>query len=322
MLYLAERAAAETANGGGQQCWGAILKGDEGRGCDPAFMRGRRHMKNKFCNHCNGKRGDLYLPATRVRGLPESMHGFLVNSSEGGVWSVAPAALGSARFRVINNTAGCCMPRLIIFEQAPPALQWGYQWADLPSDWISGNFVHLYVSRGTLVPSADRKKRPAPPPTLPHGIPSLPGGSLVAPSAHMSTEPPATVLSYHHPPPASQPYTPSGAPVQAPPPVYGHHPHQPYSVTPGGHPAHPGHHGHTGHPSHPPPHPSTLPPHPSTLPPHPSTLPPHPSTLPPHPAGYGHYAQSHHAHMARMTRLSPRRNCRRRAGSTRVKGDR
>jgi hypothetical protein len=54
-------------------------------------------MKNKFCDLCNGKRGDLFLPLNRVRGLPPSMHEILVNSSEGGVWSVVPSALGNAR---------------------------------------------------------------------------------------------------------------------------------------------------------------------------------------------------------------------------------
>ena len=90
----------------GCQCWGGILKCDHGRGCDPFFRRGRRHMKNKFCMQCNGKRGELYLPISRVRGLPEALHDIVTNSSEGGVWSKAPTALGAnVLFRVINNTA-------------------------------------------------------------------------------------------------------------------------------------------------------------------------------------------------------------------------
>ena len=120
------------------------------------------HRKNKFCLNCNGKRGDLFVNVARVRGLPANMEELVVNSSEGGVWSVSPHQLGSARFRVINNTAGCCQPRLIIFESQPPTLQWGLQWAPIPPDWVHGNMLHLYVSRGTLVPAADRKRaRPA-----------------------------------------------------------------------------------------------------------------------------------------------------------------
>ena len=154
------------------------------------------------------------------------MHDMIVNSSEGGVWSVAPTALGSMRFRVINNTAvsaqdlahsmiarepgrpaptparvvrtraqgarsctlsnrprparvrsrpgalpnadrccvvwwwqGCCTPRLIIFEEAAPnTLPWGLEWAPLPPEWHTDNMIQLSVSRGTLVPAADRKK--------------------------------------------------------------------------------------------------------------------------------------------------------------------
>ena len=26
------------------ECWGAALRGDDGRDCDPCFKRGRRHM--------------------------------------------------------------------------------------------------------------------------------------------------------------------------------------------------------------------------------------------------------------------------------------
>ena len=53
------------------------------------------HRKNKFCVVCGGKRGSLILPASRVRGLPESLHDTLTNSSKGGVWTAAPETLGS-----------------------------------------------------------------------------------------------------------------------------------------------------------------------------------------------------------------------------------
>ena len=69
----------------------------------PPRLRPRR--KNKFCVFCNGKRGDLHVSAARVRGLPEQLHDLVMNSSEGGVWSVAANTLGEARFRVVNNTA-------------------------------------------------------------------------------------------------------------------------------------------------------------------------------------------------------------------------
>lgn len=84
----------------------------------PALPR----RKNKFCMHCNGKCGDLYLPVARVCGLKEELHDVLVNSSESGVWSAAPAALGSARFRVINNTAVSII-LVAILPPPPPSPQ-------------------------------------------------------------------------------------------------------------------------------------------------------------------------------------------------------
>ena len=77
------------------------------------------------------------------------------------MWSVSSNTLGDARFRVINNTAACCLPRLVIFEKEAPELQWGLSWVPLPPNWVVGGEVHLCVSRGTLVPVADRKKLPA-----------------------------------------------------------------------------------------------------------------------------------------------------------------
>ena len=140
------------------QCWGGVLKADGGQGCDPLFSRGRRHMKNKFCTQCNGKRGELYLPLTRVRGVPESLHDVLVNSSDGGVWSRAPNVFGNVSFRLINNTVGCSLPRIIIFEQESPALPGEAEWVALPDEWKLGEYLHVYVSRGTLVPAFDRKR--------------------------------------------------------------------------------------------------------------------------------------------------------------------
>jgi hypothetical protein len=143
-LYLAppaERPRDPTARmmyeTGEVECWGGVLKNDAGAGCDSNFRRGRRHMcascyctcprltsvqyslsiavvrrtcavcrKNKFCDFCRGRHGrGLELPAERVRGLPEILDETVINSSDGGVWSIAPTVLRDARFRVINNTA-------------------------------------------------------------------------------------------------------------------------------------------------------------------------------------------------------------------------
>ena len=122
--------------------------------CPPCFCRfASSFRKNKFCGFCGGKRGSLFLPASRVRGVPESLHETLVNSSKSGLWSTHPQLLHGAKYRVINNTAGCSLPRLIIFESEAPPPIWGKGWVPLGSEWIGGGFIRLCVSRGTLVPA-------------------------------------------------------------------------------------------------------------------------------------------------------------------------
>ena len=71
----------------------------------PRISLARR--KNKFCEVCRGRSrtGGVLIPASRVRGLPADLDDVVLNSPEGGVWSVAPAVLRDARYRVINNTA-------------------------------------------------------------------------------------------------------------------------------------------------------------------------------------------------------------------------
>jgi len=146
-------------NGG---CWGGQLKGEIrilNQPCAATFIRGRGHLKNKVCDMCNGKKADLVLPASRVCGLPMPLHDAFINSSDSGVWTQADEALGGGKFRVVNNTATCVPPRLIIFSDEPPRLQW----APIPAEWIDGDEMKLFVSKGTLVPVAERKKAPPDP---------------------------------------------------------------------------------------------------------------------------------------------------------------
>jgi len=102
------------------------------------------------------------LPLARLRAMPEVFANILVNSSEGGVWTAAHDVLGPARFRVVNNTAGCTGPRLLIFEHtAPPALLLNgarVPWAALPDEWRGGaeETLRFVVSRGTLIPDVER----------------------------------------------------------------------------------------------------------------------------------------------------------------------
>ena len=139
-------------------CWGSSIKNDGGKSCDPDFLRGRRHMKNKFCWYCTD--GDLYVESTRVLGLPEELYDTVINSSTGGVWSRCEETFGTEdRFRVINNTAGCRSPRLIIWERSIPSLPDGLQWVPIPLEWSIDGYMHLSISRGTLVPTKRKHQR-------------------------------------------------------------------------------------------------------------------------------------------------------------------
>lgn len=133
-------------------CWGSFIKADHGNSCDPNFVRGRRHMKNKFCWYCTD--GDLHVEASRVRGMPECLFDSVINSCKGGVWSTCEEVFGTQdRFRVVNNTAGCRAPRLIIFEQRVPTPPNGADWIPMPPEWATNGIMYLAVSRGTLIPT-------------------------------------------------------------------------------------------------------------------------------------------------------------------------
>lgn len=140
-------------------CWGAQLKGVEllrMRPCEPGFVRGRQHMKNKFCAFCSGQQAQLSLPAERVRGLPLQLYDAFVNMPGSGVWTAAAVQAGGGNFRVVNNTAACVPPRLIIFEY-PPAID--LPWAPLPAEWVE-------VSRATLALSLLSAETTRPPPSV------------------------------------------------------------------------------------------------------------------------------------------------------------
>ena len=53
---------------------------------------------------------------------------------------------------------GCSRPRLVIFEREAPLMSLGLPWSPIPDSWIHAeNALNFCVSRGTLIPAADRK---------------------------------------------------------------------------------------------------------------------------------------------------------------------
>ena len=146
------------------ECWGAALATDDAKlgwraegDCTPGFVRGREHLKNKFCDNC--RRGGIFVRVDRVR---VQTHHF-ANTKTPGLWHRLPSD-PDVGYRVINQTSKCKGPTLLVFSCEPPE-----EVARLapPNDAavIDGRWVHLRLGYGTLMPSEDRSVgAPAPPP--------------------------------------------------------------------------------------------------------------------------------------------------------------
>lgn len=127
-------------------CWGAVLRDGDVSCCEKGFTTGKGHFKNKFCSLC--RQEGINVPAGRVFVLQEM--GSLKNELRQGFWTCAPRVSG---YRLINQTAGCQGPQLVILapHQDPAAL-------DVPLRPIGAEFVdevgsvRLEVSKGTLIP--------------------------------------------------------------------------------------------------------------------------------------------------------------------------
>jgi len=144
-----------------ERCWGAQLQGDAS-GCSAARKRDTRHFKSKFCARCQWS---LAVPARRVRALTDEVAVLLENRRSVGMWTAAPARMGGFLYRVVNNTQGCFKPKLVVFEQDPPAnVPWP---AVAPRLCDADGMVRMCVSKGTTVPISlvrDPHRAKGPPP--------------------------------------------------------------------------------------------------------------------------------------------------------------
>ena len=132
-------------------CWGAQIQCVSAEWCSPNFVAGARHFKTKFCSHC---RQEIAVPWERVCALNDRLEKLFVNRNNGGLWTSLPEHLGGWRYRVINHSKGCIGAHLVIFEAPAPAMDW----PPLPQSWVSDDgHVHLFLSKGTLVPTALRR---------------------------------------------------------------------------------------------------------------------------------------------------------------------
>ena len=132
-------------------CWGAQIQRISPEWCSPKFVPGARHFKTKFCAHC---KLELAVPVERVCALNDRLERLVRNNHQGGLWTVLPNCLGGGRYRVINHSKSCIGPPLVVFEYPPPDMDW----PPVPKGWVSEDaHVHLFVSKGTLVPTGLRR---------------------------------------------------------------------------------------------------------------------------------------------------------------------
>ena len=132
-------------------CWGAQIQRIGAEWCTPKFVPGPRHFKTKFCPTC---KLEVAVPVERVRALNDRLERFIRNNHQGGLWTLLPDRLGGGRYRVVNHSKSCVGPPLVVFEHEPPDLAW----SPIPESWVSDDgHVHLFVSKGTLVPTGLRR---------------------------------------------------------------------------------------------------------------------------------------------------------------------
>ena len=122
-------------------CWGAELSGEV---CTPGFVPGQAHFKNKFCAAC--REHGVAIPAQKFM-VTAIVNGRFKNTNGRAPWS--------SGFRVVNQTAKCTGPRVVIFKDVPDEMD--DQLVGPPDEWLrrdanGGAFVVFAVSKGTLVP--------------------------------------------------------------------------------------------------------------------------------------------------------------------------
>lgn len=129
-------------------CWGGLLQASLAD-CTPNFVATRGHFKNKLCANC--VRDGIHVPVSRICTLAQGA-ATIPNRSETGVWNtrVGRSVTNSDQFRVINHTARCTGPRIVIFRGEAPSDLHG---PPLPERWVHNGMVHLLLSKGTLVPA-------------------------------------------------------------------------------------------------------------------------------------------------------------------------
>ena len=139
-------------------CWGGLLAGNSTI-CTPGFLPQVGHFKNKICPRCRSE--GILIPGDRIRALDQAdpaAERSLSNSRNTGLWSLTED--GSNQCRMVNHTAKCSGPRLMIYRRALSAAEPQTTAGQLPvpSHWLEPDrsSVRLFVALGTLRPQSVR----------------------------------------------------------------------------------------------------------------------------------------------------------------------
>ena len=140
------------------QCWGEQIRnafpdiqGAESARCVHGFIRGKGHLKNKFCTRC---REGFDVPASQCRALaPGELSAVFRNYSGVGLWARTPPQYGEKRFRLVNQTKQCRGPRIAV-EAARHRVGTDPERMDLEHPRVLDTGHHFVIACGTLVPAA------------------------------------------------------------------------------------------------------------------------------------------------------------------------
>ena len=127
-------------------CWGGALQGDTSC-CTPGFVPQPGHFKNKLCPRC--RRDGIVIPHERICALSASDSEINTNLRSTGLWT----PMGSTMCRLINHTAKCTGPPLLILRD--PRADCASR-VPIPSGWLApdGLSMKLVVALGTLRPAS------------------------------------------------------------------------------------------------------------------------------------------------------------------------
>ena len=110
-------------------CWGGLLQGSSAH-CSAGFeFPSGSHFKDRVCPRCRSE--GVRIPLDRLRALGPCSH---ENAHSTGLWTT----VGDQMCRVVNQTAKCTGPRLLIYRDPQPAAERAAKLYDDPATFAVG----------------------------------------------------------------------------------------------------------------------------------------------------------------------------------------